>query len=134
MPFIDTNSHLTTKPYNLYIKFHSNSESYDQHYDMGPSLGVVRIFYLRLEVFSTIESTLRLTARTFSYVISNLMNSQLDNLNHLVIRAIFGFLRIRTTLSQSKVALFSQQSCSKFPELLNQEPTCRTIGTTLLEI
>ena len=34
---------------------------------LGPSLGVVRIFYLRLEVFSTRESTLRLTARTFSY-------------------------------------------------------------------
>ena len=31
MPFLDTNSHLTTKPYNFDIKFQSNSESYDQH-------------------------------------------------------------------------------------------------------
>ena len=31
MPFLDTNSHLTTKPYNFDIKCPSNSESYDQH-------------------------------------------------------------------------------------------------------
>ena len=31
MPFLDTNSHLTIKPYNLDIKCQSNSESYDQH-------------------------------------------------------------------------------------------------------
>ena len=31
MPFLDTNSHLTTKPYNFDIKCQSNSESYDQH-------------------------------------------------------------------------------------------------------
>ena len=34
---------------------------------LGPTLGVVRIFHLRLEVFWTKESTLRLTAWTFSY-------------------------------------------------------------------
>ena len=31
MPFLDTNNHLTTKPYNFDIKCQSNSESYDQH-------------------------------------------------------------------------------------------------------
>ena len=31
MPFLDSNSHLTTKPYNFDIKCQSNSESYDQH-------------------------------------------------------------------------------------------------------
>ena len=31
MPFLDTNSHLTTKPYNFDIKCQSNSESYDRH-------------------------------------------------------------------------------------------------------
>ena len=31
MPFLDTNSHLSTKPYNFDIKFQSNSESYDRH-------------------------------------------------------------------------------------------------------
>ena len=31
MPFVDTNSHLTTKPSNFDIKCHSNSESYDRH-------------------------------------------------------------------------------------------------------
>ena len=43
MPFLDTNSHLTTKPYNFDIKCSANSESYDQHGFLGPSLGVVRI-------------------------------------------------------------------------------------------
>ena len=31
MPFLDTNSHLTTKPYNFDIKWQRNSDSYDQH-------------------------------------------------------------------------------------------------------
>ena len=31
MPFLDTNSHLTTKPYNFDIKCQGNSESYDRH-------------------------------------------------------------------------------------------------------
>ena len=31
MPFVDTNSHLTTKPSNFDIKCHSNYESYDLH-------------------------------------------------------------------------------------------------------
>ena len=31
MPFLDTNSYLTTKPYNFDIKCKSNSESYDWH-------------------------------------------------------------------------------------------------------
>ena len=35
MPFLDTNSHLTTKPYNFDIKCQGNSESYDQHNFFG---------------------------------------------------------------------------------------------------
>ena len=35
MPFVDTNSHLTTKPYNFDIKCQSNSESYDRHSFFG---------------------------------------------------------------------------------------------------
>ena len=31
MLFLDTNSHLTTKPYDFDIKCQSNSESYDRH-------------------------------------------------------------------------------------------------------
>ena len=31
MPFLDSNSHLTTKPSNFDIKCHINSESYDRH-------------------------------------------------------------------------------------------------------
>ena len=31
LPFVDTNSHLTTKPYNFDIRCQSNSESYDWH-------------------------------------------------------------------------------------------------------
>ena len=31
MPFLDTNSHLTTKPCNFDIKCKSNSEGYDRH-------------------------------------------------------------------------------------------------------
>ena len=39
-----------------------------------PSLGLVRIFHLLFEVFSTRESTLKLTARTFSW-----RDSQVEN-------------------------------------------------------
>ena len=35
MPFLDTNSHLTTKLYNFDIKCQSNSESYDRHIFFG---------------------------------------------------------------------------------------------------
>ena len=35
MPFLDTNSHLKTKPYNFDIKFQGNSESYDRHGFVG---------------------------------------------------------------------------------------------------
>ena len=33
MPFLETNSHLTTKPYNFDIKCLGNSRSYDEHGD-----------------------------------------------------------------------------------------------------
>ena len=35
MPFLDTNSHLSTKPHNFDIKCQSNSESYDRHGFLG---------------------------------------------------------------------------------------------------
>ena len=38
MPFQDTNSHLTTKPYNFGIKCQTNSESYDRHGFLGTKL------------------------------------------------------------------------------------------------
>ena len=38
MQFLDTNSHLTTKPYNFDIKCQSNSESYDQQGFFGTKL------------------------------------------------------------------------------------------------
>ena len=44
MPFLDTNIHLTTKPYNFDIKCQSNSKSYDRHVFLGPILERVRIF------------------------------------------------------------------------------------------
>ena len=43
MPFVDTNSHLATKQSYFDIKCHSNSESYDRHVFLGPSLGEVSI-------------------------------------------------------------------------------------------
>ena len=46
MPFVDTNSHLTTKPSYFDIKCHSNSESYDRHGFLGPTLGVVVFLFL----------------------------------------------------------------------------------------
>ena len=39
MPFVDTNSHLTTKPSIFGMNCHSNSESYDRHHFFGLSLG-----------------------------------------------------------------------------------------------
>ena len=44
MSFAYTNSHLTTKPYNLDIKCQSNSKSMTNTVLLGPSAGVVRIF------------------------------------------------------------------------------------------
>ena len=51
MPFLDTNSHLTTKPYNFDIKCHSNSESCDRHSFLGPSLGVGQKFLITVGGF-----------------------------------------------------------------------------------
>ena len=47
MPFLDTNSHLTSKPYNCDIKCPGNSESYEQHGFWGPSL--VGVFFNKRE-------------------------------------------------------------------------------------
>ena len=66
MPFLDKNSHLTTKPYNFDIKCQCNSESYDQHAFFGTRFRGVRIVHLRWEAFSTRESTLGLTCWTSS--------------------------------------------------------------------
>ena len=83
MPFLDTNTQLTTKPYNFDIKCQSNSESYDRHGLWGPSLGGVRILYYGgMCFFLTRESTLRLTGRFLYYkiddviLIKNLLNSK----------------------------------------------------------
>ena len=46
-----TQSHLTTKPYNFDIKCQSNSESYDQHVFLGPSLGGGQTFLLTVGCF-----------------------------------------------------------------------------------
>ena len=46
MPFLDTNSHLTTKPYNFDIKCQCNSESYDHHGFLALRLGGVRVFII----------------------------------------------------------------------------------------
>ena len=45
MPFLDTNSHLTTKLYNFDIKCHSNSESYDQQVFFGTKFRGGEIFF-----------------------------------------------------------------------------------------
>ena len=69
MAFLDTNSHLTTKPYNFDIKCQYNLESYDRYGFLAPSLGGFRLIYLRWKVFfSTRESTLGLTGWTSSYL------------------------------------------------------------------
>ena len=65
--FVDTNSHLTIKSYNL-VKCQSSSESYDQHSSLKKSsLGVFTI--VCWEVFSIRENTLGLTGLTLSGVI-----------------------------------------------------------------
>ena len=48
MPFLDTNSHLITKPYKFDIKCHINSESYERYGYFGTQLRGVRIFLLFL--------------------------------------------------------------------------------------
>ena len=44
MPFVDTNSHLTTRPSNFDIKCHSNSESYDRQVFFGTKFRGGQIF------------------------------------------------------------------------------------------
>ena len=51
MPFVDTTSHLTTKPHNFYIKCHSNYESYDQHSFCGTKFRGGQNFLLTLGGF-----------------------------------------------------------------------------------
>ena len=51
MPFLDTNSHLTTKPYNFDIKCQSNSESYDRHGFFGTKIRGGQNFLLTAGVF-----------------------------------------------------------------------------------
>ena len=46
------------------------------------SFGVITIFYLWWEIFSTRESTLRLTARTFSYL--NIMKRLQSEISYFV--------------------------------------------------
>ena len=51
MPFLDTNSHLRTKPYNFDIKCLSNSESYDRHSVFGTKFRGGQNFLLLVGVF-----------------------------------------------------------------------------------
>ena len=73
MSFLDTNSYLTTKLSYFDIKCQSHSDSYDRHGFLGPSLRVVRFFFIISFWVSFTkrerESTLGLTGWTFSYVI-----------------------------------------------------------------
>ena len=48
MLFADTNCHLSTKPCNLYIHYHSNSESYDRQIYVGTNFGVGPFLFLFL--------------------------------------------------------------------------------------
>ena len=61
MPFLDTNSHMTTEPDNFDIKYQFNSENYDRHSSFGTKIRVVRVFDLQWKVFSTKENTLGMT-------------------------------------------------------------------------
>ena len=51
MPFLDTNSHLTTKPYNFDIKRSGNSESYDQYNFLGTKFREGKNFLFTVGVF-----------------------------------------------------------------------------------
>ena len=51
MPFLDTNSHLTTKTYNCDIKCQSNSESYDRHGFLGTKFREGQTFVLTVGGF-----------------------------------------------------------------------------------
>ena len=51
MPFLDTNSHLMTKPYTFDIKYQSNSESYDRHGFLGTKLRAGQNFVLTVGGF-----------------------------------------------------------------------------------
>ena len=52
MPFLDTNSHLTTKPYNFDIKCQGNSKSYDRHGFFGTKKRGGQNFLLTVGSFS----------------------------------------------------------------------------------
>ena len=51
MPFVDTNSHLTPKPYNFDIKCQNNSESYDGHGFFGTKFRGGQNFLLTVGFF-----------------------------------------------------------------------------------
>ena len=51
MPFLDTNSHLTTKPYNFDINVQAILKAMIDTVFLGPSLGGVRFFLLPVRVF-----------------------------------------------------------------------------------
>ena len=70
-PFLKTNSHLTTKPYNFDLKCRYNLESYYKYGCFDTKFRGVRVFYyLTWKVIFTRESTLGLTVWAFSYSIS----------------------------------------------------------------
>ena len=60
MPFVDTNSHLTTKPSNFDTKFQGNSESYDRHGFLGIKFeGGHSFFFIFIVKFLPRERVLR---------------------------------------------------------------------------
>ena len=68
MPLLNTNSHLTTKPYNFDIKCPSNYQSYDRHGYFGAKFrGGPNFFGNSWVFFSTRESTMGLTGWSLSY-------------------------------------------------------------------
>ena len=58
MPFLDTNSQLTPKPYNFDIKCQSNTEGYDQHNFFGTKFWVGQNFLLTVGGFFQQERVL----------------------------------------------------------------------------
>ena len=67
LPFVNTNSHLTTKPYNVYIKCQCNSETRTNTVFWDQIWGCSEFVYVG-RLFITTETTLLLTGYSLSYL------------------------------------------------------------------
>ena len=67
MPFVDTNSHLMTKPFYFDIMCHSNSESYDRDGIFKTNFKGGQNLLFTVGGFSMRESTMRVNGWSFSY-------------------------------------------------------------------